>query len=111
MSLLLGFALASEFVHVLIIADSTKVDHYPLRAVADYVGLLALTRISQSQGCAPLASITDLLAAGCPPPGPDSLTAADQAYLKGLYAADLYRNLNLERGDMHEQMMRQLEAK
>ncbi len=108
---LLRHGQTSEFVHVLIIADSSQIERYPLRAVADYVGLLSLTRISQPEACAPLASITDLLANSCAPPVADKLTAADHAYLKGLYGADLDKTLNLERGDVHEQMMRQLEGR
>jgi hypothetical protein len=97
-------------VHVLIIADSAQMSRYPLRAVADYLALLSLTRMSQLENCAPLPSITDLLANGCVPPVATELTAADRAYLKALYSADLEQNLNLERGDVHERMMRQIET-
>jgi hypothetical protein len=103
--------LRSEFVHVLIIADGGQIARYSLQAVADYLALLSLTRMAQLDQCAPLPSITDLLASGCATPVADSLTAADRAYLKALYSADLERSLKLERGDIHEQMMRQIEGK
>jgi hypothetical protein len=102
--------LRSEFAHVLIIADGARVSRYSLQSIADYAAMLSLTRVAQLEYCAPLPSITDLLASGCATPQPDSLTAADRAYLKALYAADLEKNLNLVRGDLHEQMMRQIEG-
>jgi hypothetical protein len=103
--------LRSEFVHVLIIADGGQMARYSLQSVADYLAVLSLTHMSQLDQCAPLPSITDLLASGCATPVADSLTAADRAYLKALYSADLEKNLNFEKGDIHEQMMRQIEGK
>jgi hypothetical protein len=103
--------LRSEFVHVLIIADGGQIARYSLQSVADYLAVLSLTHMSQLDRCAPLPSITDLLASGCAKPAPDSLTATDRAYLKALYSADLEKNLNLERADIHDQMMQQIEGK
>jgi hypothetical protein len=51
------------------------------------------------------------LVSGCTTPAADSLTATDRAYLKALYSADLEKQLNIEQGDIHEQMMRQIEGK
>jgi hypothetical protein len=107
----LSKGLRSEFAHVLIIADSAQVERYPLQSIADYLALLSLTRMEQLDHCAPLPSITDLLASGCATPAADSLTVADRAYLKALYSADLEKNLNIERSDIKEQMMRQFEGK
>jgi hypothetical protein len=106
----LGNGLRSTFLHVLIIADSHQVARYSLQSIADYAAMLSLTRMAQLENCAPLPSITDLLAGGCTTPVSDALTSADRAYLKALYAADLEQNLNLERGDVHERMMRQIET-
>jgi hypothetical protein len=110
-SRLTGRMVRSEFVHVLIIVDSGQVVRYPLAAVADYLAMLSLTRMAQLGQCAPLPSITDLLASGCAAPVANSLTVADRAYLKALYAADLEQSLNLERGEVRGQMMRQIEGK
>jgi hypothetical protein len=107
----LGRRTRSEFAHVLIIADSTRLERYPLHSIADYMALLSLTRMTQLEHCAPLPSITDLLASDCTSAPADALTAADRAYLKALYSADLEQNLNLERGEVHEQMMRAIEGK
>jgi hypothetical protein len=95
---------------VLIIADSTRLAQFSLQSIADYAAMLALTRMAQLENCAPLPSITDLLAGGCATPAPQALTAADRAYLKALYSANLEQTLNLERGDVHERMMRQIEG-
>jgi hypothetical protein len=108
---LMGHRVRSEFLHVLIIADSARLAGYSLDSIADYLAFLSLSRMSQLDQCAPLPSITDLLASGCATPVADSLTAADRAYLQGLYSADLEQNLNLERGEVHEQMMREIEGK
>ncbi len=107
----LGRRTRSEFAHVLIIADSSRLERYSLSSIADYMALLSLTRMTQLDHCAPLASITDLLASDCTTPPADALTAADRAYLKALYSADLEQNLNLERGEVHEQMMQAIEGK
>jgi hypothetical protein len=107
----LGHQVRSEFVHVLIIADSGQLARFPMQSISDYLALLSLTRMAQLDQCAPLPSITDLLANDCPTPVADSLTAADRAYLKALYSADLEKNLSFERGDIHEQMMRQIEGR
>jgi hypothetical protein len=107
----LGHQVSSEFVHVLIIADSGQLASYSMQSIADYIALLSLSRMAQLDQCGPLPSITDLLANGCPAPVADSLTAADRAYLKGLYSADLEKNLNIERGAIREQMMQQIEGK
>ena len=61
-SRLTGNRLRSEFVHVLIIADSRRLARYPLKSVADYLVMVSLTRMAQLDRCAPLPSITDLLA-------------------------------------------------
>jgi hypothetical protein len=107
----LGHRIRSEFVHVLIIADSRQLERYPLHSIADYIALLSLTRMAQLDHCAPLPSITDLLAGACATPVPDALTAADRAYLKGLYSADLEQNLNIEQVEVRDQMMRAIEGK
>jgi hypothetical protein len=107
----LGRGQRSEFIHVLIIADSSQLARYSMHSIADYLALLSLTHMAQLDQCAPLPSITDLLAGGCAAPVPDALTEADRAYLKALYSADLEKNLNIERGDVHERMMQQIEGK
>jgi hypothetical protein len=102
--------LRSEFVHVLIIADSKAVAKYAVRSISDYIALLALTRVTSLDSCSGLSSIVNLFAADCADP-PAAITTADTAYLKALYAADLDMNLNIEQGDMHERMLQVISSK
>jgi len=77
-----------------------------MRAVADYIGVLALTRLVSLDTCSGLPSIVDLFSSACPSRAkPGSITTADAAFLTALYASDLEQNLNTERADMHDHMM------
>jgi hypothetical protein len=98
--------LASEFVHVFVVVDTSKVAGDSLQSVSDYIAMLALTRMSSLDGCNELPSIIDLLSSGCGSHAkPQALTGADTAYLKALYSADLDMNLNIELGDMRDRMV------
>ena len=57
--------LTSEFLHVLVIVDTRKVAGDSLRSIADYIAMLALTRMGSLDGCSELPSIIDLLSSGC----------------------------------------------
>jgi hypothetical protein len=99
----------SEIAHVLVIVDINKVKAYPLGAVADYIGMLALTRITSLDGCNALASIMDLLASGCTDRAPpQKITDADVSYLKALYAANLELLPEAEKADLHDRMIDEL---
>jgi hypothetical protein len=107
----LSGGMTSGFANVLVIADAKQISGHSLRSIADLIAMLALTRTSVD-GCSDLPSIVDLLSADCSRRAPpDSMTAADIAYLKALYSADLGKNLNVEEGDMHERMAQQIEDK
>jgi hypothetical protein len=106
----LGRNLRSEFMHALIIVDNNSIARNSLRSVADYVALLALTRLSTLDQCSELPSIVNLFARNCTAP-PSTITSADIAYLKALYGADLESNLNLERGDIHDRMLRTISSR
>ena len=100
----LGTEGLTGFVNVLIIVDSGEVAEYSLKQIADYVAMLVLTRTSLD-GCSELPSIIDILSADCADRAPpDAITEADISFLKALYAANLEMNLNLERGDIRDQM-------
>jgi hypothetical protein len=107
---LLGAGLTSEFVNVMILVDSKQVSKYSLTGIADYIGMLALTRAS-IDACSELPSVIDLLSKDCQGRAtPTSLTSADTAYLKALYSANLGFNLNIELGEVRERMAQQIEA-
>lgn len=108
----LGSSLRSEFLHALVIVDSHKVEGLPIAAVADYVAMVALTRVSALDTCSELPSIIDLLSSTCGDrPHPDSITVADTAFLKALYRSDLEMKLNIEQGEMHDRMLAVLEQR
>jgi hypothetical protein len=79
-----GNGQTSDFYHVVIAADPTRLTDYPIGQLADYIALLALSHVDTPDSCQPLSSISNLLATGCANV-PDGLSAADLAYLDGLY--------------------------
>jgi hypothetical protein len=101
--------LRSEFLHVLVIVDSKAVAKFRLAAISDYVAMLALTRLVFLDDCSGLPSIVNLFAAHCTDV-PATITSADIAYLKGLYGADLDKDLKYELRDMHEGMRRVIQG-
>jgi hypothetical protein len=100
--------LRSEFANVLILIDSNQVSQYSLGAIADYIAMLALTRASLG-GCNELPSIIDLLSPDCGARRPpQSITAADNAYLKALYSSNPEMKVSLERDEIHDRMLREI---
>ncbi len=101
----------SEFAHVLIIANSAMVSKYPLQAISGLRGHAVADTDDAAERLRAAAEHYDLLASGCAPAAADSLTSADRAYLKALYGSNLEQGLNLEKGDVRERMIRQVEGK
>jgi hypothetical protein len=107
----LGSEMRIEFVQVTVIADANALVRFPAQTVGDYIAMLVLTRTALD-GCNQLPSIIDVLSPDCGDRAkPQGITEADAAYLKALYSSDLENNLNLERGAIHDQMMRQIEER
>jgi hypothetical protein len=105
----LGMSLRSEFLHVLVVIDAHRVAGLPLGAVADYVAMVALTRMSSLDNCSELPSIVDLLASSCADRAkPSSITVADGAFLKALYSSDLELKVNIEQGQIRDRMLAEL---
>jgi hypothetical protein len=94
-----------------ILVDAEKQANVPLGATADYIAMIVLTRMASLDTCSELPSIIDLLALSCSDRArPDSITVADRAFLKSLYAADLQQNRNIEQADIRDQMLTELES-
>jgi len=74
----------SFIVFTLVIVDGRKILGYPLGAVSDYIAMLTLSQVRLSDGCGELPSILDLMASACKREKPQSMTAADLAYLQAL---------------------------
>jgi hypothetical protein len=98
---------ASELLQVFVVVDTGKVAGHSLSSISDYIAMLALTRMDSLDGCNELSSIIDLLSSGCGDrQKPAALTDADTAYLKALYSSNLEMNLNVERGDIRDRMVK-----
>ena len=81
---------SSQFVNTLIVVDLNQVEGREIGPISDYVTMLALSNAQSLDDCGPLPSILDLMAKGCEGrPAPQSLTDADFAFLKALYAVDI----------------------
>lgn len=80
----LGDGMRSDFYHVIVAADPTKLTDFTIGAIADAVTLLALSHVDPPDACQPLASVANLLVPGCTQ-APDGMTANDLAFLRGLY--------------------------
>jgi hypothetical protein len=98
----------SEFVQITVIADANALVQIPARTVADYIAMLVLTRTALD-GCNPLPSVMDVLSRDCGAGAqPEGITATDTAYLKALYSSNLEMNVNLEQGEMRDQMLKMI---
>lgn len=108
----LGAGLRSELLYVLVIVDASKLSGVPLEALADYLAMVSLSRMTALDTCNELPSIIDLLSPRCigrtPPAG---LTAADSAFLTALYASALEMRLNVQQGELRDRMMEILQKK
>jgi hypothetical protein len=103
--------LRSEFVQVTVIADANALVQYPARTVADYIAMLVLTRTALN-GCNLLPSIIDVLSPDCDArTRPQGITEADSSYLKALYSSNLEMKVNLEQGEMRDQMLKSIEGR
>jgi hypothetical protein len=78
--------LSSELAHVLVVANSDVTGGMPVGAVADYIAMITLSQVAAPDDCTQLRTILSYLSE-CPAGRKaDSLTAADRAYLEGLYS-------------------------
>jgi hypothetical protein len=102
----IGASLRSELLHVLVVVDAQKLLNLPLDSVLDYIAMVSLTRITLSDTCSELPSILDILSERCSARArPTTLTPADAAFLKALYATELDKKLNIEEGEVRDRMM------
>lgn len=102
----LGDGMRSIFYHVIIVAEPAKLGEYEVGTLADYIALLALSRVGSLDACQPLSSIVNLLAKNCAN-APAALTAADMGYLKGLYSMSADGNLRLQQDGIAQVMLKE----
>jgi hypothetical protein len=98
----------SVFDRILIVADTSKVSGYPVGQIADYLAMLSLSEAEAPGDCAELPSILGLFAPDCPETRKaQSITAADKAYLTGLYAMDPDEIGSLQKSAIANHMLRE----
>jgi hypothetical protein len=107
----LSDGLNAEFTHALIVADVKWAAGPEIGAVADAMAVLALSRPALPDNCRSMASILDLLASNCPRGAEiKAATAADLAFLRGLYTVMLDAKLSKQQDELAYQMQKTLEA-
>ena len=101
----------SQFINVLIVADTGRLAGHEIGPISDYVAMLAMAQAQTLDACAKLPSILHLMAPGCPGRvAPDALTDSDLAFLTALYASDLSRTGAFARTAVSRQMAKDLSA-
>ena len=107
----LGDGRRSELIHVMVVADLTKVTGIELSAVADDIALLSLAQTISFEVCQPVASIANLTAPGCAPALQTlALSDSDLAYLRALYSVDPHDSLIQQQGKIALEMKKILGA-
>jgi hypothetical protein len=106
----LSDGLRSEFFHIVIVADLAKVNGQEIGAVADYIGVLALSQTGSFDACLTPPSITNLMSPACEASlKTTAITEMDTAYLRGLYKANFGSiNFSQQKGDVAFQMKKEL---
>jgi hypothetical protein len=99
--------LHSEFHHILIVVDLSKLPGQEIVPLSDYIALLALTQVNSLDSCRQLPSIVNLLVPGCASKS-DHITENDLAYLRGLYKMDQNRQFATQKSDLAGQMVQTL---
>jgi hypothetical protein len=107
----LSNGLRSLLVHALMVADTNKVVGHEIGSISDYLAMLVLSQAQSLDGCGQLPSILELMSSNCGDRDkPTAITAGDIAFLRALYSTDLEQPLGLERSDILNNMMKQLNA-
>ena len=94
----LGDGLHSTFYRAIVVANPDKLGDYEIGTLADHVAFVVLAQPAAPDACTALPSILDMTNAGCRKDQPvKGLTAADTAYLRGLYQADAGNSLRAQK--------------
>ena len=90
------------------VIDINQAAGIPVRSIADYLSVLALTVIQSPDHCDPLPNILDLMSRSCASRDkPTGLTAGDLAFLKALYYHNTGIGPTLSRDDIEINMLKQ----
>lgn len=101
----------SQIVHVLIVADTSKVVGYTIGSISDYVSVLALAHARSPDDCSPLPSILDLMSSCETAEKPEVVSGVDTAYLKALYGINMRDPPFFQRMEINIHMVKELEGR
>jgi len=103
---------AGGFRAITVVASADLLKEHKPATLADYIALLALTRLSSSDACQPVQTIANLLKEGCTlAVRSDAVTAGDLAFLLALYRAAQRESAALQLGAITNEMKRALEGR
>jgi hypothetical protein len=105
----LGDGISSTITNVVIVADTSKLLNREVGVLADYIAMLALSQVRPPDGCQEMPTILNLLVPDCSR-ATGALTAADIAYLKGLYKMTPNAKAFGQRDEIRYQMKKALGA-
>jgi hypothetical protein len=97
-------------VNALVVIDTRKIAGHKLGSLADYIAMLVLSRAKAADICDGLPTIFDLMSKGCASISVEALTPSDEAFLKGLYAANLDGSPAAAIADIAGRMYLEIEA-
>jgi hypothetical protein len=101
--------LTSDLINVTILVDTQKTATYLVGEIADYVALMALSRMDDYDDCQLVPSIANLLSSNCDDKQkPLQITATDIAYLRGVYKMDAGAALNIQQDQIAAEMAKVL---
>ena len=103
---------AGGFRAITVVASADLLKQHKPATLADYIALLALTRLSSSDACQPVQTIANLLKEGCTfAVRSDAMTAGDLAFLLALYRAVQRPSAASQLGAITNEMKRALEGR
>jgi len=101
----------SDFINVLIIADTRATGSHTLGTVADFIALLALARTDAFEACWIVPSVVNAMAPACDEKlKTDGLSLSDAGLLRGIYKMDPGASLMVQQDDIAGEMVKALAA-
>lgn len=100
----------SQFYHIIIAANPDKLVEYEIGGLADYISILALSKVATVDRCQKLTSIIHMLVPNCSAAA-DEMTLSDEAFLRGLYKSPAGYNLVAQKASMREAMKREFQKR
>jgi hypothetical protein len=105
---LLASGMRDRLLGSLIIVDVNKLGSATWDQLADYLAMVALVQVDPKANLAGFDSILNLFGGNAPP---SSLTEWDRAYLQSLYKLNLYMLPRVQKGQLAQQLLRDLDGK